>query len=181
VVPFVFCHPAVPELIVTILNDVNERSLISGKAEKADDKTGEKRGTELFSCSHRVVELGSRSREVKNFAEFGGDGAVVGMGGHDFAHMGPPALADFGAGDGFPLGGAGEFDVGEELTGFGMEEDGVGADAVVEQGAFEFRPDGTMATFVFGFDPGIHRHDEGFADGHERNCDGKRGGMLLRD
>ena len=104
--------------------------------------------------------------EVKYLAEFGGDGAVVGMGGHEFVHVGPPALADFGAGDGFPLRGAGEFDVGEELAGFGMKKDRVGADPVLDQGAFEFGPDGTVETFVFGLGAGIHGHDEGFADGH---------------
>ena len=107
---------------------------------------------------------------MKHFAELGGDRAIVGMGGHDFAHVGPPALADFGAGDGFPLCGVGEFDVGKELAGFGMEEDRVGADAVFDQGAFKFGPDGAVAAFVFGLGAGIHGHDEGFADGHGRDC-----------
>ena len=118
---------------------------------------------------------------MKHFAEFGGDGAVVVMGGHDFAHVGPPSLADFRAGNRFPLRGIGEFDVGEELTGFGMEEDGVGADAVVEERFLKFGPDGTVAAFVFSLGAGIHGHDKGFADGHRRNCGGKVGGMLLRD
>jgi hypothetical protein len=101
---------------------------------------------------------------VEDFAEVGGDGAVVRVCRHQVAHVGPPALAHFGAGDGFPLGGAGEFDVGEELAGFPMEENGVGADAVVEEGFFEFAPDGAMAAFVFGFRAGMEGHDEGFAD-----------------
>lgn len=83
--------------------------------------------------------------------------------------MGPPALADFGPGDGFPLRDAGEFDVGEELAGFGVEEDGIGADAVVEEGFFEVGPDGAVAAFVFGFGTGVDGHDKGFAD-HKRRC-----------
>ncbi len=92
---------------------------------------------------------------MEHLAEFGGDGAVIGLGGHEFAHVEPPTLADFGAGDGFPLGGAGEFDVGEELAGFRMKKDGVGADAVIEERLFQFGPDGAMTAFVFGFRAGM--------------------------
>ena len=68
---------------------------------------------------------------VEDFFEFLRFGAVVGVGGHDVFHVGPPAFADGGVGDVVPSGFVFDFDVGEELAGFGVEEDGVVVDAVV--------------------------------------------------
>jgi hypothetical protein len=76
----------------------------------------------------------------------------------------PPTLANVGAGDCLPLGRALELDVGEELTGFGVEEDRVGPDAVIEEGLFEFRPDGLMPSRVFVLRAGIDGHHKCFTN-----------------
>jgi hypothetical protein len=85
---------------------------------------------------------------VEDFFEFLGFGAVVGITGHDFFHVGPPAFADGGVGDVVPAGFVFDFCVGEELSGFGVEEDGVVVDAVFFEDLLEFRPDGVVACFV---------------------------------
>ena len=50
---------------------------------------------------------------------------MVGVGRHDISHMLPPLLAYGGLGDGLPLRFVLDLDIGKELVGPGMKEDGV--------------------------------------------------------
>ena len=56
--------------------------------------------------------------------------------------MGPPLAADFGIGDIEPLIFVEELDVGEELIGFRVEENGICGHAVFAENGLEFGPDG---------------------------------------
>ena len=90
------------------------------------------------------------------------------MVGHDIAHVLPPSLTDFRRGDGRPLFLAFDFGVAEELARLGMQEDRVVRNAVVFEDLLEFRPDRIVALFVFLLGAGVDRHEERFADFHQR-------------
>ena len=94
--------------------------------------------------------------------ELDGDGAVVGVGGHERCHRGPPALAGVGLSDRVPAGLVFDFDVGEELAGFAVEEDGVVVGTVAFEFGFEVGPDGVVTSLVFVVFVRIDRHDKGF-------------------
>ena len=89
------------------------------------------------------------------------------MVGHDIAHVLPPSLTDFRRGDGRPLFLAFDFGVAEKLACFGVQVDRVVRDAVVFEHFLQFRPDRTVALFVFVFGAGVDRHNESFADFHK--------------
>src|SRR6476660_645167 len=79
--------------------------------------------------------------------------------------MRPPALANTGAGDGLPLRFALEFHVTEQVIGRSIEEDRVGADAVVEQRFLQFTPDRLVAADVLRLLAGVNGHSERLAHG----------------
>jgi hypothetical protein len=104
------------------------------------------------------------SINMENLPKRDGFRAVVGIRGHDVAHVLPPFLADGCLGDGVPARFILNLGVGEKLPGFGMKKDGVIVDTVLFEDSFQFRPDGPVTFLVFGFLAGIHGHDERFAD-----------------
>ena len=110
------------------------------------------------------LELRGFGFEVEDFRDFEREGAVVGVGRHQFAHVRPPAAADVRRGDGGPLGFVRKLDVGEELARFRVEEDRVGADAVLEKRGLQLRPDGLMTAQIFRLAPGVDGHDECFSN-----------------
>ena len=101
---------------------------------------------------------------MEDFAERGGFRRVGGVGGHDIAHMLPPLLAYGGLGDGLPLRFVLDLDIGEELAGLGMKEDGVVMCSVLLEDRFQLWPYWAMAMLILLFLSGVHRHHECFAD-----------------
>ena len=101
---------------------------------------------------------------MEDFAERGGFRRVGGVGGHDIAHMLPPLLAYGGLGDGLPLRFVLDLDIGEELAGLGMKEDGVVMCSVLLEDRFQLWPDWTMAILVLLFFSCVNRHYKRFAD-----------------
>src|SRR5439155_2072706 len=86
--------------------------------------------------------------DVEDLVQRGGDRGVVGVGGHQLAHVLPPVLADVGARDGGPLGFVFDLDVGEKLAALGVQEDRVVVHAVRFERLFQFRPDGAMTMLI---------------------------------
>src|SRR5690606_25051381 len=82
----------------------------------------------------------------------------------EVGHMFPPAFANLGLGDGLPARFVLDLGVGEELTRFGVEVDGVVVHAVGAENLGEFFPDRLVAAGVFRLLSGVDGHDEGFAD-----------------
>jgi len=117
------------------------------------------------------------SIEVKDLRKRQGDGAMIRVARHDRAHVAPPAAANLGLGDGRPAFLVLDLHVGKELPRLGMQEDGIFVDAVSGQHVGQFAPDRLMPPDIFGFLPGVHAHDEGFAD-HARHWEtGRRFGQ----
>lgn len=101
---------------------------------------------------------------MKYFVECGGDGAVVGVGGHYVAHVGPPFLADFGVGDFGPALFIFDLYVTEEPMSFRVVEYGIIVGAMGFQGGGQFCPDGLVALGVFIHLVGMNAHYKGFAN-----------------
>jgi len=57
-----------------------------------------------------------------------------------------------------------ELNIAEELARFRKKEDGVRHDALLLECGLQLGPDGTMASFVFGFLTRVHAHYESLAD-----------------
>ena len=89
---------------------------------------------------------------------------MVGVGRHDISHMLPPLLAYGGLGDGLPLRFVLDLDIGKELVGPGMKEDGVVMCSVLLEDRFQLWPYWAMAMLILLYLSGVHRHHECFAD-----------------
>jgi hypothetical protein len=104
------------------------------------------------------------SVDVKHLPQVANDGAVVGVAGHQRVHVFPPAPADFRLGDRGPARLILDFDVGEELMGYRVQEDRIIVDAMRLELGFELWPDRAMTAFVFGLLAGVDGHDECFSN-----------------
>ncbi len=101
---------------------------------------------------------------MKNFAQLGRDGAVVGVRRHDLLHVRPPFLADRRSSDGVPA--CFILDLGErkKLVRFRLEKDGIISHAMFAQSRFQLRPNRGMTPLLFRFGTSVDRHDERFAN-----------------
>lgn len=73
-------------------------------------------------------------------------------------------MADFGLGDGLPVGFALDFGVGKELVGFSMKKDGVVVDSVLLESLLRVGPDGIVAFDLLFVRVRIEGYNESFAD-----------------
>lgn len=100
---------------------------------------------------------------MKHFLERGADRAVIRIGRHEVAHVRPPPLAHVCRRDSIPLCFTLELYVAKQVMGVPIQEDRIGANAVIEQRALEILPNRLMPADVLRFLIGINRHSEGFA------------------
>ena len=102
--------------------------------------------------------------EVKYFAQFDGDRAVVGIARHDVAHVFPPALAFRSRSHRRPPDFICDLHVAEQLPRLRVEKDRVIGGTMGLQDRLKIGPNRPVPTFIFGFKTGIDGHDKGFAN-----------------
>ena len=101
---------------------------------------------------------------MEYFVEFGGYGAVVGVGGHDIGHVCPPFAADFGVCNGIPAFFIFDFDISKKLVGLWMVKYGIIVSTVFFEGGRQFIPNRLVAPGVFFHFVRMDAHHEGFAN-----------------
>jgi hypothetical protein len=85
---------------------------------------------------------------VEYFPDLQGNGAAVGVGGHEISHIFPPPLTHLGFGNVCPPLLIFDLDIGKQLSGSQDEENGVVVNAMGFKRILEFPPDRVVACFV---------------------------------